>query len=69
MLSGAAPGTRVHLFVRAGKLRNSKAAPFLCCGQPVFDGWEGEKPITVTWRLPVSVPEHRRASLGIKAHR
>jgi hypothetical protein len=33
----------------------------------VFDRWEGEGPITVTWRLPVSVPEHLRLGLGIAA--
>lgn len=55
----------IHLFVRNGKLRNGKAAPFLYCGQPEFMGWEGEGPITVTWRLPLPVPEHLRPRLGI----
>jgi superfamily II DNA or RNA helicase/HKD family nuclease len=67
MLSGADDQARVYLFVRNGKLRNGKAAPFLYCGRPVFEGWEGEGPITVTWRLPVSVPEHLRLGLGIAA--
>jgi len=66
MLSGADPAARVYLFVRNGKLRSGKAAPFLYCGQPVFEGWEGEKPITVTWRLPAPVPEHLRGSLGVE---
>lgn len=48
MLSGADDQARIHLFVRNGKLRNGKAAPFLYCGQPKFVGWEGEGPITVT---------------------
>lgn len=65
MLSGAEPRARVHLFVRSGKLREGRAAPFLYCGQPVFESWEGEAPITVTWRLPVPVPGHLRPSLGI----
>lgn len=65
MLSGADSQARVHLFVRNGKLRNGKAAPFLYCGRPEFEGWEGEGPITVTWRLPVPVPEHLRPGLGI----
>ena len=64
MLSGA-DKARVHLFVRSGKLRNGKAAPFLYCGRPEFEGWEGEGPVTVTWRLPVPVPEHLRPGLGI----
>ncbi|PZX36746.1 uncharacterized protein DUF3427 [Roseinatronobacter thiooxidans] len=65
MLSGADGQARIHLFVRNAKLRNGKAAPFLYCGQPEFVGWEGEKPITVTWRLPVPVPDHLRPGLGI----
>jgi len=65
MLSGADTAARVHLFVRTSKLRNNKAAPFLYCGQPTFEGWKGEKPITVTWRLTVPVPAHLRGSLGI----
>lgn len=63
ILAGTEPRTRVHLFVRSAKLRNGKAAPFLYCGQPIFAGWEGEKPITVTWRLAQEVPEHMRARL------
>lgn len=67
MISGSAAGARVHLFVRSGKLRGDKAAPFLYCGQPEFEAWEGEAPITVTWRLRDSVPMHLRKSLGIPA--
>lgn len=66
MIAGTAPGARVHLFVRNGKLRNGKGAPFLYCGRPVFESWTGEKPITVTWRLQEPVPAHLRASLGIR---
>jgi hypothetical protein len=65
MLSGADSQATVHLVVRNGKLRNGKAAQYLYCGRPVFKGWEGEKPITVTWRLPVPVPGHLRPGLGI----
>ena len=32
IFSGVEAGYRVHLFVRNGKLRNGKAAPFLYCG-------------------------------------
>lgn len=71
IFSGAEPGYRVHLFVRNGKLRNGKAAPFLYCGQPRFEIWEGHGPISVTWQLaapvPVPVPVHLRPSLGIVA--
>lgn len=64
-LSGAEAGTRVHLFVRSGKLRNGKAAPFLYCGQPAFLDWEGERPITIRWQLRQPVPRHLRSSLGV----
>lgn len=69
MISGSDTGARVHLFVRSGKLREDKAAPFLYCGQPEFEAWEGEAPITVTWRLRDAVPMHLRKSLGISADR
>ena len=65
MLSGREPGTKVHLFVRSGKLREGKAAPFLYCGQPVFVSWDGEKPITVVWRLEEQVPGHLRPGMGL----
>lgn len=66
MIGGTEPGSRVHLFVRNGKLRNDKAAPFLYCGRPRFEAWTGEKPITVTWKLQEPVPAHLRAVLGIR---
>ena len=65
ILSRADSQARFHLFVRNGKLRNGKAAPFLYCGRPVFEDREGEKPITVTWRLLVPVPAHLGPGLGI----
>ena len=44
-------GIPIHLLVRKrGKIR-SKAAPFIYCGEVDFVEWEGEKPITVRWRL------------------
>jgi hypothetical protein len=67
ILSGKEIGQRVHLFVRGDKLRNSKAAPFIYCGTPRFVNWHGEKPITITWELPESVPEHLWRMLGVPA--
>lgn len=67
MIGQAGAKARVHLFVRSGRLRNGKAAPFLYCGRPTFVSWEGERPITVIWRLAEPVPVHLRASLGIPA--
>lgn len=44
-------GITVHLFVkRTGKIEG-RAAPFTYCGELAFKSWEGEKPITVVWRL------------------
>ena len=66
IISGREPGYRVHLFVRPEKLRGSKAAPFLYCGDVDFATWEGERPITVTWGLRSAVPEHYRRMLGLE---
>jgi hypothetical protein len=52
MISGHDAGAEVHMFVRAGKLREGRAAPFVYCGRVAFLGWEGERPITVRFRLP-----------------
>jgi hypothetical protein len=50
--------TPVHLFVRAKKkTQTGAAAPFAYCGDVEFVEWEGEKPITVRWRLPEPLPE------------
>lgn len=65
ILSGQTVGAHIHLFVRSGKLRNGKAAPFLYCGTPRFVSWEGEKPITVQWQLEQEVPKHLWPVLGI----
>ena len=65
ILSGSLPDWRVHLFVRSEKMRGSKAAPFIYLGRPTFMDWEGEKPITVFWKLPRAVPEHLHEMFGI----
>lgn len=67
IISGAEPGYRIHLFVRAAKLRpNGKAAPFLYCGQVRFVSWEGETPISVTWALSEPLPAHLRRAFGVE---
>jgi hypothetical protein len=44
-------GLPVHLLVRkTGKIAG-KAAPFIYCGDVEFADGEGDKPITVRWRL------------------
>lgn len=53
----AAAGVEVHLFVRAVKRSPSGATtPFTYCGPVSFESWEGERPITVIWRLAEPVP-------------
>ncbi len=51
-------GIVVHLFVRRfAKTQRSKAAPFVYCGDLQFESWEGEKPITIQWRLRKRLPD------------
>lgn len=66
ILSGQDVGAKVHLFVRANRLRNGKGAPFLYCGEPRFETWDGEAPITIHWQLSPPVPNHLWRSLEIK---
>ena len=47
----AGRGIHVHLLVRKRSKVGSKGAPFIYCGEVDFVDWEGEKPITVHWRL------------------
>lgn len=65
IISGEERGYDLHLFVRMEKLRGKTASPFTYCGMVTFDSWEGEKPISVTWRLSQAVPERLRRSFGI----
>ena len=56
----------VHLFVREQKKRaGGGSAPFIYCGDVSFIAWQGEKPITVQWKLPEDVPERLREVLGV----
>jgi len=58
-------GVHVHLFIRKDNKIAGRAAPFIYCGSVKFVDWEGEKPITVRWRLPEPVPQQLRAALGV----
>lgn len=61
----AAAGKQIHLIVRKrGKRANSTAAPFFYCGELEFERWEGERPITVWWRLRAPLNEELWAMLG-----
>ena len=58
-------GVTIHLFVRARPKDGAKTAGFVYCGPVEFQRWEGEKPITVWWRLAAAVPEQLRAGLRV----
>ena len=45
----------VRLFIRKERKIEQKAAPFIYCGEVDFVDWEGEKPITVRWRLQIQL--------------
>ncbi|MDP3233153.1 MAG: DUF3427 domain-containing protein [Myxococcales bacterium] len=52
-------GVHVHLFIRKQKKdAKGSASPFVYCGPVTFEKWgEGEKPITVQWRLKRMLPD------------
>ena len=50
-------GITCHLFVRKQTKIAGKSAPFFYCGPLEFIDWEGDKPITVRWRLAEPVPD------------
>lgn len=66
IINGDADGYRLHLFVRMEKKRGQKAAPFTYCGEVAFESWEGDKPISVTWRLEETVPRRLHRTFGIE---
>ena len=62
----AGQGITVFLFVRPrSKTRDGKAMPFVFCGQVDFVSWDGDKPITVRWRLHNAVPDRLHAELKV----
>ncbi|MCP4477407.1 MAG: DUF3427 domain-containing protein, partial [Planctomycetaceae bacterium] len=58
-------GIEVRLFIRKQAKIKSKASPFIYCGEVDFVEWEGEKPISVTWKLRQAVPETLFETLGV----
>lgn len=61
------PRERVHLFVRArAKNRGGRAEPFIYCGELSFLSWDGDRPISVRWRLSEPVPQHLHVQLKIR---
>lgn len=64
---GTAP-SEVHLFVRPAAKVRGKTEKFTYCGLLRFDRWDGDKPITVWWKLTTRVPSalHRRLRVRSK---
>lgn len=50
-------------FVKKGD--RGRTAPFVYCGKCEFERWEGDRPITVQWRLRRPVPERCRSVLDV----
>jgi hypothetical protein len=48
----------VHLFVRRQAKTRGVAQRFTYCGPIEFERWEGDKPITVWWRLQTKLPDN-----------
>ena len=57
----------IHLFIRKRKKLDGKAAPFTYCSPVHFQSCQGEKPISVKWKLSESVPPTMWSQLGIKS--
>ena len=57
----------IHLLIRNRKTLDGKAAPFIYCGPVQFQSWQGEKPISVKWKLSEPVPPAMWSQLGIKS--
>src|SRR5215203_6037146 len=60
-----AEGTAVHLFVRPTGKVAGKTQAFIYCGELEFDRWEGDRPITVWWKLRNPVPPARQGELRV----
>jgi superfamily II DNA or RNA helicase len=58
-------GIPVHLFVRKTPKVDGRAAPFFYCGECEFLGWDGDRPITIRWKLKSPVPERWRGVLDV----
>ena len=59
-------GIAIHLFVRRdSKTPSGTAAPFHYCGDVDFVTWQGEKPITITWRLKEPLPNRLQEAFRV----
>jgi superfamily II DNA or RNA helicase/diadenosine tetraphosphate (Ap4A) HIT family hydrolase len=60
-----AMGIHVHLFVRPNKRTGPTPTQFIYCGEVEFVSWEGDRPITVRWRLENRVPQSLWSTLKV----
>jgi superfamily II DNA or RNA helicase len=58
-------GISVHLFVRKTSKANGRTTPFTYCGRCDFVDWQGDRPITVRWRLAQPVPSRWHATFDV----
>ncbi|MSR06989.1 MAG: DUF3427 domain-containing protein [Gemmatimonadetes bacterium] len=58
-------GYQIHLFVRRTRAHDGKSAPFIYCGELLFEGTEGTKPMKVTWRLATELSDSISRKLGV----
>jgi superfamily II DNA or RNA helicase/HKD family nuclease/diadenosine tetraphosphate (Ap4A) HIT family hydrolase len=58
-------GIPVHLFVRKTPKTEGRTTPFVYCGSCNFVDWEGDRPITVRWRLPQPLPPRWHKAFGV----
>lgn len=49
-------GIAVHLYVRRKQKIAQRTQPFIYCGQLDYQRWEGDKPITLWWKLAAAIP-------------
>lgn len=61
-------GVVIHLFVRRRAKLAGRTEPFLYAGRLLFDSWEGDKPITIWWRLHEPVPDGLHGELTVPTH-
>jgi hypothetical protein len=65
IINHIALGVGIHLFMRAVAKVRGQTQPFIYCGPLTFERWQGEKPITVWWRLETQVPLELRSQLRV----
>jgi superfamily II DNA or RNA helicase/diadenosine tetraphosphate (Ap4A) HIT family hydrolase len=58
-------GLNVHLFIRKTKKLGGKAAPFTYFGAVDFVDWEGDKPISIRWKLRSKLPGKLVEEFGV----